>query len=747
MGSKAQIKCKGECEDRLGQVDGWVSARKPRAAMTPKSSSRPRRGGCGPNVLVLLLLVVPGLAGVLTDFSIVQVASAKEIFVHPVEGKDTEGCGTYAVRCRTIGKAYDLAGIGDTILLAPGTYKDENDRNVGSIHADAGQEEDASVDERKAEEGSLIATTTNNNNNNSNNATNPRRYFSKREMFIVALDSDQKPVIDLEGANLLFDFRHVRYVTIRGLVVRNGTGKRPVGSESEGQMDEGSAAHREGGCMRFIHSNVFLEDVDFVGCTIPKASHIPGAKEEEGGEGEEDGGEGGSVYINNSVVFFLNCVFHSSAAPGGKGGAVFVTGSHLAQPYFKNCLFVNSKARYGGVASAHMEGGQITWQNCIFMDARASLVGGVMESGSFTVNIFENCRFENVSAAVAGGVLHTSSFTHTLIKDSEVRNSQAAYGGSVFGDDNSIIELIQVAFQNNSAEEFGGTLAAKRRADVLVNNVLVEDARALRGGGAIALNDLSKMRLYGGSVLNSSAHEVGGALLVSGRASLDMRFTVIANCSARWGGALMSAGSEADRVRIQEAAFLQNSAISGSALYVSSLIQVHNSSFRDNAGVSSEAGNYTSSIIYVEEPKRESVSSSCNFFTSVLNISSPKFLGSGNSLQGGYGIFWNTSRKIYGLCTQGEIIDGMGLDPEVDLTVKSKFKAFLGTGPQQALLQPLPNLHPGIPSDLKLRVVDGLNQSLAGTINEPIELRLEALDNETSFGGKPFAEAVVDSSC
>ncbi|UPR04306.1 hypothetical protein HOP50_15g76430 [Chloropicon primus] len=627
------------------------------------------------------------LAGVLGA----EVASCKGVYVHPTEGRDEESCGLLGSlrSCRTLGAAYERLEEGDTMFLGPGVYNDTRDRAVGDLVEGA-------------------------------------RVFTRSGVFIVPLGEGlgTRPVIDLRFSGPLFDFKGVRDVTLRGLVIRNGSGSR--GNQT---------ALARGGCLSFENSeNIYLQDVDFEGCRATGQA-----------QGE---GRGGAVYAENTAaLIFRDCAFRNTYADFG--GAAFVTGSHLAMTDFEGCSFLGTGAgRGGGVVSTHTQGGQTTFENCTFSDTSAGLgLGGVILTEARSVNRFHRCRFENPRAGL-GGVAHVAHNTLTLLSESSVTGSLAqSGGGSVFAAGEAIVDVFGLtATGSGTVSGRGGFAAAGDRSQVVLRDVSIAGATA-EEGGALHLAGESFGRLLGVHIRNASAKGTGGALHSEDRSLVELDRVVLEHCSAEKGGGAFFA-SQNVTANIFLGTFVGNQACFGSAIFTSARLTVANASFAgNNARCPNDADHpqyEASGTIYVKEGVEgappTTTTGRCDFFERSLNITHAAFAG--NRVDGcGAGIFWDPSRDVRGLCSPEDL--GRSL-VATSPALASLGACFFSTSPQTASVQQPEALSPGVPFDLRVQVKDALGQDVGGYLRGGLPLTISSPGEDVRFQDKAAFHGSTD---
>lgn len=123
------------------------------------------------------------------------------------------------------------------------------------------------------------------------------------------------------------------------------------------------------------------------------------------------GANGGAVYCRDSSLQFTSCTFQSNAAFGvgysGGGGAVSCVGSSLT---VDDCSFIENSADLEGGALS-VSGSDVTLDNTTFVSnvagSTGSTAGGIFSAGSILQ--VTNCTFSGNAAGEGGGLFFTSS--------------------------------------------------------------------------------------------------------------------------------------------------------------------------------------------------------------------------------------------------------------------------------------------------------------------------------------------------
>ena len=536
-------------------------------------------------------------------------------------------------------------------------------------------------------------------------------YFTKSGIYIVPRHSDAslKPVVDLGRSGLLFDLRGARDVTIRGIVVSRGSGRRAEGN---------ATAPLDGGCLRVTRGseNVYLEGVEFRGCTAS--------------------GRGGAILVEDSVVLVRGCLFLDCSA--GEGGAAHFSGTHLTFATFEDSYFGGNWAEWGGgVASSRTEGGQVTFTNCTLTNSTATYGGAFYLAAKSVLTLFDS-GVDGATARARGGLLAARGRTLAVLRNSFIGGAAALEaGGGVQSEDHAVVDMAGVTLAGAKSEGEGGAIWAGGASEVLLRHVGILDAMAETSGGGVHLEGASLLTFVEGGIRNATCGGRGGGVASRGGASVALRHVEVAACAADEGGGL-HVGSPNGTAALAFVVFDENEGRLGSALFASSPLAVANATFAGNRA--KEAG-----TIYLREEEGRAIvvgggGGGCeSFFQRAINLTFPLFEGNLVEIGPQFAVFWDTKRGLDGPCSARDLrsaISPLGGEGALGLVASGPLEV------AAALSEPSPP--PGVAFDLLLQVRDAFGLAVHGAAGS-LRLEIGASGPVTFLNRSSFA-GVTDAS-
>jgi len=156
-------------------------------------------------------------------------------------------------------------------------------------------------------------------------------------------------------------------------------------------------------------------------------------------------GMGGGILIDGSPIL-TNCTFSGNSA--AQGGGMY---NYESSPTLTNCRFIANSARYSGGAIYNTRGSSPTLRNCIFTGNIAGNIGGAMYNHGYT-SINEptvvNCTFA-ANSALHGNALACDSYLQKYPSYLRVANCILWDGGDeVWNNDASTITITYSDVQN-----------------------------------------------------------------------------------------------------------------------------------------------------------------------------------------------------------------------------------------------------------------------------------------------------------
>jgi hypothetical protein len=323
-----------------------------------------------------------------------------------------------------IQQAVNLAGNGDTLVIAPGTY----DGNINLA-------------------GKQIRLV----------STNPD------DPIIVS-----QTVIDCGGRSraLIFSNREGPDTVISGLTIMNGAANmEPGGAIYIGpgasptfvnvRISDSTVALSSGGAIYIgAGSNPTFEHV-----TIDKCSAVGALQALDPNDPNTltrvGSGNGGGVYIYvESRPTFIDCAITNCLA-SGLGGAVYCGPGGLA--LFERCLFAGNDANDLGGAVYHTPKAASAFRHCTFTDNATDKSGGAIYYSRQCAVDVNDCHFAENSAPTSGGAIHLEPSSAGSVRGSTlVHNDVNESGGAIYLSGCNAIEVADCNVAYNTAHRGGG---------------------------------------------------------------------------------------------------------------------------------------------------------------------------------------------------------------------------------------------------------------------------------------------------
>jgi len=407
---------------------------------------------------------------------------------------------------RTIQEAIDAANDGDTIVLHPGTYVGEGNRDVDfSGKAITVRSEDPD------EEGIVAATII----DCEGTAEDPHRAFIFQ---------------NFEDANSILD----GFTILNGYVSVGADAPDPSGNGADGEDSMGGAINCTGASpiiRNCIINNCVAEGgVGGAGAPgepgVPADSgdpndpndDIPSIPPTEGGAGGDGGnGYGGAIYCDpNSGPTILNCEFNVCSAIGGTGGAGGA-GGIAGDPNDPN-----APAGEAGVSDANAWGGGIcvasgstaSVTDCIFYDCNA--IGGDDKGrggGVFYGMGYSGALVADVTACVSGfgGGVYCDANCVLAIAGCLITEGAADYGANIYSDVNCVLEISDCNLINGTAD-YGAGLCCAPMSTVNIHGTKILNNIATSDGGGIFFGPDGILTLNGCNIGENTATGSGGGI-------------------------------------------------------------------------------------------------------------------------------------------------------------------------------------------------------------------------------------------
>lgn len=465
----------------------------------------------------------------------------------------------------TIQEAIDASNDGDTVVVHPGTYTGEGNRDIDFLgKAITVRSEDPD------EEGIVAATII----DCQGTGEDPHRAF------ILQSEEDANSIID--GFTIING-----YIRIDGLAA------------GEGETEGGPGQDSYGGAINCTNSSPTIRNCIIRNCIAeggkggngtpgtpgepgdPNDPNDPGIPPTEGGPGGSAGsGYGGAIYCDPySGPTILNCRISNCSALGGEGGegGEGGTGGEPNDPNAPDGTSGSSDTSgYGG--GIYIAAGSIaTVTDCYFTDCNAvagagdgesrggALYYGTGYSGAFTGNANDceagygagiycdaNCTFALAGNTFAGGIgmygtgVYFDANCVLTMDNCLVTDGTGDFGTGIYFGADCNATLSNVDILNHTATADGAGLYCGSNGVLTLNNCNVMQSEAMGSGGAIYCDSNGILTLNKCNVEESTAAGKGGAIYCDSNSVLDFQDCNITQSTAGGdGGGIYYAGGPA----------------------------------------------------------------------------------------------------------------------------------------------------------------------------------------------------------
>ena len=215
---------------------------------------------------------------------------------------------------------------------------------------------------------------------------------------------------------------------------------------------------------------------------------------------------GGGMYNIDSNPTLTNVTFTGNSAGIAGGGIYNVSNSN---PILTNLTFTSNTAWDGG-GMANQNNSNPSLTNVTFTSNLASGLGGGMSNNSSTPSLY-NVTFASNSALDGGGMYNSSS--NPSLTNVTFASNSASDGGGIYNQINSNPSLTNVTFASNSASN-GGGMYNRESSPTLENVTFTENSASQSSGGMFnyrsspTLTDvtfsINSAVVFGGGLMNSN---------------------------------------------------------------------------------------------------------------------------------------------------------------------------------------------------------------------------------------------------
>ena len=373
----------------------------------------------------------------------------------------------------TIQAGIDSAAVGDTVLLADGTYTGTGNRDVLVSFGDI-----ALISANRSPDMCIIDC--------KGTPQDPHRGFS-----ILGVSGDG--------------------VHMEGLSIRNGY-----------IPDSGGAILCSGSSLLLL--NVYLEDneaADNGGALYLSTGSIVEASRCVVSRNRAD--NGGGFWADESTIHVESVKFTENHASAGLyfGGAGVVWRSTAL---FTDVSFIGNDAGYGGGLFCYQSVSDL--ERCLFdQNVAHAGCGGMYSFAAGVTSAHANlteCEFTGNSAVVAAGAMMLSEF-NAHIEGCLFQGNTANEAGGIYV--NGFGDFIECRFEDNSAQQNGGALITEVTECEFRECVFIGNVAADEGGVLLSINGSTP--LFTGCTMYGNRSTVGSAVMSSDYSTVELLSTII----------------------------------------------------------------------------------------------------------------------------------------------------------------------------------------------------------------------------
>ena len=303
---------------------------------------------------------------------------------------------------------------------------------------------------------------------------------------------------------------------------------------------------------------------------------------------ELNGFNHGSVYLQSTECILQSCTFHNNTINSqyGIGGALYISDSNIT---VLHCLFKENTATYSGGAIA-VQKTRGSFVNCTFeknslkgLSDKISFGGAISSRDRSNITVQESL-FKKNTATYSGGAIDMQKTRGSFLNCTFEKNSlkglsdKISFGGAISSHHRSNITVQESLFKENTATFIGGAIYMQKTRGSFVNCTFERNsAKSLlnkkTGGGAISSQDRSNITVQESLFKENTATYSGGAIHMQKTRGSFVNCTFEKNSlkglsdKISFGGAISS--RDRSNITVQESLFKENTAtFIGGAIYM-----------------------------------------------------------------------------------------------------------------------------------------------------------------------------------
>lgn len=234
--------------------------------------------------------------------------------------------------------------------------------------------------------------------------------------------------------------------------------------------------------------------------------------------------DGGGVFLDQCAGFFEDCAFQGNSALAGAGGLYSFSADQTA---VRRCVFTGNTAAAGG--AIYLEKSYAPFEDCTFVENDAANGGAMFIAKRSTSSVVRGTFDGNQAAPNTGGAIDVWNSEPALIDCELLGNAAGGGGGGLALHDEAIVALEDCLLVNNTAGGRGGAAFGEGDAVLQIARSTLVGNGAAAGGGALAAIGLAQMTVDRSLIVGQTS---GGAAHCGGAGTIDLTCTDVWNNAA-----------------------------------------------------------------------------------------------------------------------------------------------------------------------------------------------------------------------
>ena len=224
---------------------------------------------------------------------------------------------------------------------------------------------------------------------------------------------------------------------------------------------------------------------------------------------------GGSISVQQSIVFIGYCSFIDNSVNGGYGGCIF--SENIGNITITMSSFVRCSGTAGGFLASSTES-ETRIENTLIANSVSLSSGGAVYTTQRSVLNAENVTI-NGAQSTNGGALHINDASEIYLKATRLLHNTAAESGGGINCWRSKLILDTGSIKNNYASHNGAGIHSEW-CNIIINNIaFTENQASLHGGGLYAIS--SHINLHNVNGVGNLAGKRGGFMFIYLNSILD----------------------------------------------------------------------------------------------------------------------------------------------------------------------------------------------------------------------------------